>query len=188
MRTLAAVGRTPPVDWRCQRMDDSYILWSDIANGAQDAYITSIANSIAAWDKKVFLVLNHEPENDAPHMAPGLSLPEAGAVYRAAYKRVHDIFVSAGAIKVRWVCTLVQGTYAGTKDDGGVAAWFPKSASYVGVDGYNRGSCSGGWKSFASLFGPAHTYAVSAGKSMIVEENGCVDDNSNCHQGTKTKK
>ena len=38
-------------------------------------------------------------------------------------------------------------------------AWFPKGAAFVGVDGYNRGNCSGGWKSFASLFAPAHDYA-----------------------------
>ena len=187
MRTLAAGGRTPLMDWRCQRMDDSYIKWSDIAGGVHDAYITSVANSIATWGNKVFIVINHEPENDAATMAPGLSLPLAGAQFKAAYKRIHDIFDNAGATNVRWVCTLVQGTYAGTKDDGGTAAWFPKSATYVGVDGYNRGSCSGGWKSFASLFGPAHSYAVSVGKHMIVEENGCVDDMSNCHEGTKTK-
>jgi hypothetical protein len=176
MKTFASGGRVPFMDWRCQRMDDSYILWNDIANTTKyDSYITSVAQAFKSWGKKCFVTLNHEPENDAAHMAPGSTLPQAGALYRAAYKKVFGIFTNTvGATNVRWVCTLVQGTYAGTKSDGGTSAWFPNQAKYVGVDGYNRGACSGGWKSFQQLFSPAHDFAKSIGKNMVVEEWGCA--------------
>jgi hypothetical protein len=150
MKTFAAGGRVPFMDWRCQRMDNgatpgAYIKWADITAGTYDSYITSVANAFKTWNKKCFIVFNHEPENDAKNMAPGLTLPQAGAQYKAAYQRVQGIFSTRLASKVSWVCTLVQGTYNGTKNDGGTAAWFPSQAKYVGVDGYNRGRCSGGW-------------------------------------------
>jgi hypothetical protein len=179
MKTFAAGGRVPFMDWRCQRMNDSYILWDDIGFTTKyDNYITQTANAFKTWGKKCFVVFNHEPENDAGHMAPGLTLPQAGAKFKAAYKKVTGIFNNVGATNVRWVCTLVQGTYAGTKNDGGTLAWFPNQAKYVGVDGYNRGACSGGWKSFASLFSPAHDFAKSIQKNMVVEEWGCAPPNA----------
>jgi TAT (twin-arginine translocation) pathway signal sequence len=187
MKTLAQGGRIPFMDWRAQRLDDTYIKWADIVAGAYDTYITSVAHALKKWNKPFFITFNHEPENDAAAMAPGLTLPQAGARYQAAYEHIHAIFVKVGVTKATWVCTLVQGTYAGTKNDGGVAAWFASSATHAGVDAYNRGSCSGGWKSFASLYAAAHTFATSTSRSMVIEEMGCVDETSACGSAGHTK-
>ena len=174
-------GRVPFMDWRPQRMNGNYVKWADIAAGTQDSYITSVANAFKTKlvGKKVFLTFNHEPENDAKNNGPASTASEELArarEYKAAYTHVKKIFIAQGVQNVKWVCTLVQGTYKGANQ--GADAWFPKAAAYVGADGYNRGACSGGWKSFNTLFKDAHDYAVLKGKSMVVEEWGCAPPNA----------
>jgi hypothetical protein len=172
-------GRVPFMDWRPQRVppNNNYVKWADIAAGTQDPYIASVAEDFKTrlGGKKVFLTFNHEPENDAANNGPASTAAEELArarEYKAAYTHVKKIFVAHNVKNVKWVCTLVQGTYKGA--NGGAAAWFPNAAAYVGADGYNRGACSGGWKSFSSLFKDAHDFAVLKGKSMVVEEWGCA--------------
>jgi hypothetical protein len=178
----AANGRRVPfMDWRPQKMDGTYVKWADIAAGSQDTYIASVAESFKTRlaGKKVFLTFNHEPENDAANngsVATAADELARAKEYKAAYAHVKKIFAAHSVAGVRWVCTLVQGTYKGA--NGGADAWFPRAATYVGADGYNRGACSGGWKSFASLFKEAHDYAVLKGKSMVVEEFGCAPPNA----------
>ena len=175
-------GRVPFMDWRPQKMEVNgnpgvYVKWADIAAGNQDNYIASVANAFKnkLGGKKVFLTFNHEPENDAANNGPASTAAEELArarEYKAAYTHIKKIFIAQGVKNVKWVCTLVQGTYKGANQ--GANAWFPKAAAYVGADGYNRGKCSGGWKSFNALFKDAHDYAVSIGKNMVIEEWGCA--------------
>jgi hypothetical protein len=174
-------GRVPFMDWRPQRMDGTYVKWADIAAGTQDTYIRSVASNFKTklGGKKIFLTFNHEPENDAAHNGPASTTTELQArarEYKAAYTHVKKIFIAQGVTGVKWVCTLVQGTYKGANL--GPNAWFPTAAAYVGADGYNRGACSGGWKSFQSLFKDAHDYAVLQNKPMVVEEWGCAPPNA----------
>ena len=173
--------RVPFMDWRPQRMNGTYVSWADIAAGTQDIYIASVAESFKTrlGGKKVFLTFNHEPENDAGNNGPASTAAEELAragEYKAAYARVKKIFKAHSVLGVKWVCTLVQGTFKGA--NGGANAWFPNAAAFVGADGYNRGKCSGGWKSFTSLFSEAHDYAVLKGKNMVVEEFGCAPPNA----------
>jgi len=174
-------GRVPFMDWRPQKMNGTYVKWADIAAGTQDSYITSVANAFKnkLGGKKIFLTFNHEPENDAANNGPASTASEELArarEYKAAYTHVKKIFGNVGVKNVKWVCTLVQGTYKGANQ--GPDAWFPNGAAYVGADGYNRGACSGGWKSFQTLFKDAHDYALLKGKPMVVEEWGCAPPNA----------
>jgi hypothetical protein len=174
-------GRVPFMDWRPQKMNDVYVKWADIAAGTQDNYIASVAEAFKTklGGKKVFLTFNHEPENDAANNGPASTAAEELArarEYKAAYTHVKKIFTAHNVTNVKWVCTLVQGTYKGANQ--GADAWFPNAAAYVGADGYNRGACSGGWKSFSTLFKDAHDYAVLKGKNMVVEEWGCAPPNA----------
>ncbi|MDP9233058.1 MAG: twin-arginine translocation signal domain-containing protein [Actinomycetota bacterium] len=174
-------GRVPFMDWRPQKMNDDYVKWADIAAGTRDTYIASVAEAFKTrlGGKKVFLTFNHEPENDAANNGPtGTAAEELARAreYKAAYTHVKKIFVAHNVKNVKWVCTLVQGTYKGA--NGGADAWFPNAAAYVGADGYNRGACSGGWKSFSSLFRDAHDFARLKDKNMVVEEWGCAPPNA----------
>ncbi|MFL5766623.1 MAG: hypothetical protein ACJ758_02115 [Actinomycetota bacterium] len=178
--TQSATGhRVPFMDWRPQKQaDDSFITWGDIANGLHDAEIDAVGTSLASWNKTAYFTFNHEPENDAVHCG-------TASDYKAAYARIKQRFAAAGATKLKYVCTLVQGTFKGL--NGGPDVWFPNGAQYVGADGYNRSKCSGGWKTFETLFTEAHTYAVSRGRNMVIEEFGCVENADPCGDVTTTE-
>jgi hypothetical protein len=169
MQQSANGHRVPFVDWRPQFTPEGgagFISWGDIANGVYDRRINSVGAALASWNKSAYFTFNHEPENDAVHCG---TAPE----YQAAYARIKQLFTARGVTKLKYVCTLVQGTFKGL--NGGPDAWFSRGAEYVGADGYNRSKCSGGWKSFETLFTQAHSYAVGIGKKMAVEEWGCVE-------------
>jgi hypothetical protein len=175
----AAGGRVPFVDWRPQRQDTgAFIRWADIATGLQDDWITQQATSMLNWNKHAYLVFNHEPENDSADCGS----PEE---FQAAFAHIKRLFVQVvGVKKLKWVCTLVRGTYQGLW--GGASTWFPKQATLVGVDGYNRGNCNHKWESFDSIFAAAHDFSVATNREMIVEEWGSVEPDA-CGGGVATE-
>jgi hypothetical protein len=169
MQQSANGHRVPFMDWRPQRMVDNggkFVRWGSIAAGNHDAAIDEVAEGLAAWNKSFYFTFNHEPENDAVYCGTSTQ-------YQNAYARIKARFAAAGVTKAKYVCTLVQGTFKGF--NGGADAWFFRGAQYVGADGYNRSKCSGGWKSFETLFTEAHDYAVSIGRKMVIEEWGATE-------------
>jgi hypothetical protein len=181
MQQSASGHRVPFMDWRPQKTPETggaYIRWADIANGLHDSEIDSVAAALASWGNPAYFTFNHEPENDAVNCG-------TAAEYKAAYARIKQRFVAAGATKLKYVCTLVQGTFKGL--NGGPDAWFANGAQYVGADGYNRGKCSGGWKSFETLFGEAHDFAISRSRKMVAEEWGCAPPNACGGTAAQTK-
>jgi hypothetical protein len=180
MQQSANGHRVPFVDWRPQKQppDNGFIRWDDIANGLHDSEIDQVGASLASWNKTAYFTFNHEPENDAVHCG-------TASEYKAAYTRIKQRFAVAGVTKLKYVCTLVQGTFKGK--NGGPDTWFPNGAQYVGADGYNRSKCSGGWKTFETLFKEAHDYAVLRGRNMVIEEFGCVENASPCTDSTTTE-
>ena len=178
MQQSASGHRVPFMDWRPQRLDDSFVTWGDIAKGLHDAEIDAVGASLASWNKTAYFTFNHEPENDASNCG-------TASQYRAAYARIKDRFTTAGATKLKYVCTLVQGTFKGLH--GGPDLWFANGAQYLGADGYNRSKCSGGWKTFETLFSEAHDYAVARGRKMVIEEWGCVENGSPCTDSATTE-
>jgi hypothetical protein len=168
MQQSANGHRVPFVDWRPQFTPEGgsgFITWTDIANGVYDRRINNVGAAVASWNKTAYFTFNHEPENDAVHCG-------TAADYQAAYAHIKQLFTAQGVTKLKYVCTLVQGTFKG--NNGGPDAWFPNGAQYVGADGYNRSKCSGGWKTFETLFKEAHDYAVLRGRNMVIEEWGCA--------------
>ena len=180
MQQSATGHRIPFMDWRPQKQppDNGFILWGDIANGLHDAEIDQVGASLASWNKTAYFTFNHEPENDAVHCG-------TASEYKAAYARIKQRFAAQGVTKLKYVCTLVQGTFKGL--NGGADAWFPNGAQYVGADGYNRSKCSGGWKTFETLFSQAHDFAAGRGRNMVIEEFGCVENNTPCTDSTTTE-
>ena len=155
----------PLISLHPQKPSGVWIRWADVAAGRQDADLRLWATAFRAWNRRAFFVYSHEPEND----------PDAGtaAEFRAAYDHIRQIFDSVGTPKLRWTATFMRGTYAGAH--GGIAQWVPKGCQLLGVDGYNRGECSGaGWVSFDWLFRPARDYAATLGKHLIIQEWGTV--------------
>ncbi|MDR6321141.1 hypothetical protein J3R03_005337 [Actinoplanes couchii] len=63
--------------------------WAAVAAGRQDARIDAFATRIKAYDKKVFLVLNHEPENDViAKKNSGMQARDFAAMYRHTIQRL----------------------------------------------------------------------------------------------------
>ncbi|WP_275408377.1 glycoside hydrolase family 26 protein, partial [Actinoplanes campanulatus] len=63
--------------------------WAKVAKGEQDARIDAFAKRIKAYDKQVFLVLNHEPENDVKaKKGSGWEAKDFKAMYRHTIQRL----------------------------------------------------------------------------------------------------
>jgi hypothetical protein len=176
IRESRRTGHIPLISWRPQLLApaNTWLNWSDIANGLHDARIDEVGAKLASWNRSAYFVFHHEPENAFRHGHCGTQ-----SEFALAYDHIRSRFESAGVTRLTFVCTLQRVTYDGA--NGGAAAWFPDSADIVGVDGYNRGSCSGDktWKTFESLFTSAHTFAVNRGMNMAIEEWGCVENDLN---------
>ncbi|MEV6306653.1 DNRLRE domain-containing protein [Actinoplanes sp. NPDC051861] len=65
--------------------------WAKVAKGEQNKRIDAFATRIKAYGKNVFLVLNHEPENDVKASAgSGWEAKDFAAMYRHTIKRLRD--------------------------------------------------------------------------------------------------
>ena len=166
-------GHIPLIAWRPQLLEpaNTWLNWSDIASGVHDDRVNEVGSKLLAWNRSAYFVFHHEPENAFRHGKGGTQ-----SEFAAAFDHVRARFDAIGVTKLKYVCTLQRVTYDGS--NGGAAMWFPDAADLVGVDGYNRGSCSGDktWKPFETLFTTAHDFAVNRGKSMLIEEWGCVEN------------
>jgi hypothetical protein len=162
----AKEGRIPLIAWHTQRLDSSWVMWADIARGDHDQELQAQAALLRNWGGEAYFVFNHEPENDPAGSAQD---------FVAAFDHVRRVFEAAGARKLRWVATLMRGTYQGTR--GGPAAWLPGSCDLLGADGYNRGACNPAiaWESFRSIFSAARAVAREQRKGLVIEEWGCVE-------------
>jgi hypothetical protein len=180
----------PVIAWRPQRMDNVWIRWDDIVAGVHDAEIDQVGLKIANWDRPAYFVFHHEPENAYRNNYEGVpgDWKASGAQFQAAFAHIKQRFLGVGVTKLKWLATLQRNTYDGAI--GGADAWFPlASADYVGVDGYNRGSCSSDhtWKSFATIFGSARLFTKTHQKKMVVQEWGCVPPDACGGNNSETK-
>jgi fibronectin type 3 domain-containing protein len=101
-------------------------VWSK-ANGSNatvNANIDANAASIKALgETKIFLTLNHEPENEVSGAVAGCSIPGAGTAgspedYRAMWRNVRDRFDALGVTNVVWaVVYMSQPSFACMMDD-----------------------------------------------------------------------
>ena len=161
-----ATGHIPLIGMVAKKTGGGWAKFKDIADGRYDSELDEKGQSLRDLGVPVYFVFNPEPEND---------LSAGNAVeFKAAYNHIRDVFTSSGATNLRWMATLMRGTYHG--HFGGPKRWFPSRADIVGADGYNRGDCSGGgWVSFRNIFTAAHEYAVHRGKPLFIEEWGSVE-------------
>jgi hypothetical protein len=162
----AKAGRIPLIAWHTQRLDGSWVQWHDIAKGKHDREIVAQAKLLRAWGGEAYFVFNHEPENDPAGTASD---------FAAAFDHVRSTLEGEGVKRLRYVATLMRGTYQGSR--GGPDAWLPERCDLLGADGYNRGACNPaiGWESFGSIFHAAHEAARKNDKGLVIEEWGCVE-------------
>jgi hypothetical protein len=162
-------GHIPLIGMLAKRTNGTAARWANIAGGRYDTVLEEKGTSLRGLGRPVYFVFHPEPEND--------TVSGSAADFKRAFNHIRMVFDSVGAKNLRWMATLMRGTYHG--HNGGPRRWFPPAADIVGADGYNRGGCSrGGWVSFKDVFAAARGYARARGMPLFIEEWGSVEGSS----------
>jgi beta-mannanase len=148
----------------------------DIIDGKYDDYITQWAQDAAAWGKPMYLRFAHEMNGHSYPWSIGLN-GSTSVDYVAAWKHLHDIFVSNGATNVRWIwspliacrgCTEFSEVYPG--DD---------YVDWVALDGYNWGTeqNAGVWQTMGQIFGRSYdeVTALAPDKPFMIAETASAE-------------
>ncbi len=165
----AAKGRMPLISWTGTGLDS-------ILNGSQDRVIDARAAAVKAYTKPVLLRWNWEmngswnPGGGSANNSVGAT--DGPAKFVAAWKRIHDRFVAAGASNVAWV-------WCPNTTDVPAVSWnhwtqyYPGDAyvDWVGTDTYNWGTVktTSTWHGLADTVAPLYS-DYSTRKPFILAE------------------
>jgi hypothetical protein len=171
IKAVTDSGRTPLLTWEpwdpAAGADQPAYRLRAIAEGAHDAYIAAWADALRDNGAEIYLRPMHEMNGTwYPWGARvGDNSPE---LYRAAWRRMHDIFAQRGATNVKWVwCPLNYDVAGSPMED-----WYPGTeyVDVLSVDGYNWGSKhpeNGGWQSFEEVFRDSYRRLSALGPQPI---------------------
>lgn len=144
-----------------------------IASGTEDATIRSRAAGVASLKGKVLLRFGHEMNGnwypwDGYHNGANAAAPPK---YVAAYRHIHDLFVSSGATNALWVfCPNVDSVPSD--------AWNQWSNYYPG-DGYVDWMCFDGYNwgtdTFASITARIYPGLSAKNKPLMLGETSTQD-------------
>jgi hypothetical protein len=167
-RADQAAGRHPFVSWKPQRTNGQVVTWGAIAAGHEDATIRSQARAARDFGAPMFAVFHHEPYDESRE---GWGTP---ADYRAAYRRVVELFRQEGATNVAWVMVLTAWDYAQGRGD----AFYPGGdvIDWVAADPYNWHQRDGRWISLATAAQGFYDWGSRAGKPLMLAEWGSTED------------
>jgi hypothetical protein len=155
--------------------------WAAVADGREDRMIHALARRYRAYERQVIFTFHHEPHDDAADVKAGGRYGRSGD-YRAAWRRIHDIFVAEGAAAIAggnvyfgYVATsnwMLRGDPAGSGD-----MMYPGDA-YVDLfahDKYSWGECRGERPvEFADMWSPILDLAAAHHKYVIPAEWGAA--------------
>lgn len=128
-------------------MDADGVSLATLNSGAKDAAFKEWAQAVAAYEKPFFFRWEWEMN------LPGRESAANPELFKAVWRRIHDIAENAGAKNITWVwCPNIS--FTGTAS---LKSLYPGN-SYVDwtcMDGYNHGLMvdGNGWVTFESLFG-----------------------------------
>lgn len=153
VRGLVAKHVLPHLTW------EPWVKLADINAGKYDDYIHAWAANAKAVDAPILIRFGHEMNGNWYPWAIGHEGVTAED-FKAAYRRVHDLFVADGAAKVQWIWCFNNDSTPASNDP---AAAYPGDAyvDWVGIDAYNWGTNgpSGRWSSFHDVFATAYAKA-----------------------------
>jgi hypothetical protein len=155
--------------------------WTAVASGREDATIHALARKYRSYGRQIVFTFHHEPHDDASDIKRGGRYGRSDA-FKAAWRRIHDIFVADGAAAVAggnvyfgYVATsdwMLRGTPAGSAD-----AMYPGD-DYVDLfahDKYNWGNCRNERSvEFADMWSPILDLAAAHHKYVIPAEWGAA--------------
>jgi hypothetical protein len=173
-RTIANLGASHVLTWEPWGMT-----LKSIASGQHDTFVRAWAKGAAAWGKTIYLRPMHEMNGDWYPWGRGVG-GNTAYDFRAAWRHIHDVFVSVGATNVKWVWSpnVRYGTNYPLSDlypGAGYVDW-------VALDGYNWGKDPHlgvpTWQSFESIFGATYreVIALAPGKPMMIGETASTEN------------
>ena len=174
-----AGGRIPLITWEPWQNGVGAPL-DGIISGVYDAMIQSRAQAVKGLGQQFFLRWGHEmngnwyPWGGANNGASAA----ATAKYIAAYRHVHDIFVSAGATNVLWIfCPNVDSVPGDAWNQW--SNYYPGDAyvDWMGFDGYNWGTvqATSTWQSFPAIAARIYAGLAAKGKPIMIPETASAE-------------
>ena len=152
----------------------------EIVAGVHDTMIRSRAQSSASIGQKFFLRWGHEMNGnwypwDGSHNGANAA---AAAKYIAAYRHIHDVFVSAGATNVVWVfCPNVDSVPGDAWNQW--SNYYPGDAyvDWMAFDGYNWGTVQTGssWRTFTSIAARIYAGLADKAKPIMIAETASTE-------------
>ncbi|MCL4352985.1 hypothetical protein M1615_00770, partial [Patescibacteria group bacterium] len=172
--TVRSRGAIPFVDW-----GPTGIKLSNIASGANDAYITSWAQQAAAWKNSsnqknpLFLRFAWEMNGSWFDWGTAQGNPQGNTPqdYINAWRHIHDIFTQQGATNVTWVwCPNTE--FTGSVP---LAQLYPGDTyvDWTCIDGYNWSQLQNNpWMTFSQVFQQTYTdiLKIAPSKPIIIGE------------------
>jgi len=177
-------GRRPMVTWEpwvpgAGKYQPNFSL-KRIAGGAFDGYISSWARSVRALRSPIYIRPMHEMNGDW-YPWGGTVNGNSPALFRAAWRHMHQIFTREGARNARWVFSPVNEDWPMTHANR-FERYYPgrKYVDVLGLDGYNWGSSFpsfGGWRGFRKTFMGAYRRLTRLGRQPVwIAEVGSSSD------------
>jgi hypothetical protein len=157
--------RIPMISWNGENTDA-------IARGDWDGMIAARAQAVAMLNVPVFI--RWFWEMDGNKKQGYISAPPS---YVKAWRRIHDIFRSAGALNAVWVWCPNASAIA----DGKAMEYYPggEYVDWTCGDGYNFAPNRPGdkWRSFAEIYNAFYAKATKMGKPIMIGEFGALERN-----------
>jgi hypothetical protein len=151
--------------------------FADIAAGKYDSYFKKEADAVRGLNMTVMIRFAHEMNLLSSDWAAG-KLGNTAAGYVEAWRHIVTIFRTEGASNVKWV-------WAPNVDYGGrpFNQFYPGDewVDYVGLDGYNWGTSSGGsFQTFSKIFASSYaTITQLSSKPLIITETAASETGGN---------
>jgi Glycosyl hydrolase family 26 len=172
MEKIRRHGAIPLFSWNsgASGADPRRFGLAELRRGRYDSHIRAFARAARDWGHPFFLRFNWEMNGDWFPWGAGVNGNRPGE-FKAAWRRVHDIFRRVGAGNATWVwCPYAR--------DEPLAPFYPgdRYVDWTCLDGYNWGPDSSEpapWRSFREIFTPAYRQVagqIAPRKPMLLAE------------------
>ncbi len=149
-----------------------------IADGRYDGFVRRWARAAAAYRGPLLIRFMQEMNGEWYPWAYRFN-GNTKREYVRAWRRVHDIFVKAGATNVKWVWAV--NSFAGLKQPGRqIESYYPgrRYVDWVSVTGFNWGQADIPWRSPAQVFNGTLAALSRLHKPIMISEVGTFSDGS----------
>jgi hypothetical protein len=186
MSDIVAERATPLISWRPTRNWNQPVQFSEIASGADDAYLQHQAIKARRTHREILVRFGYEMNLSGADYGSHVA-GETPATFIAAWRHIVDVFRSERATNVQWVWspnTDCGGTCPFTK-------YFPgnRYVNWLGLDGYNFSTAHNvPWLTLHYIFASSYrTITALSSKPLMIAETasapGPGDKAQWIHQG-----